>query len=91
MVTPEEIRKKALAKYPSFMKYEFVSKEEDFFPLVIRCDKSIDFASLKELEQGITCLYSSSKEKKGYGYEVDMWSETPSFSESRVFLPKCLS
>lgn len=71
MVTPEEIRKKALAKYSSFLKYEFISKEEEFFPLVIRCDKSIDFASLKELEQGITCLYSFSKEKKGYGYEVE--------------------
>lgn len=30
MVTPEEIRKKALAKYPSFLKYEFISKEEEF-------------------------------------------------------------
>ena len=48
MVTPEEIRKKALAKYPSFLRYEFISKEEEFFPLVIRCDKSIDFASLKD-------------------------------------------
>ena len=71
MVTPEEIRKKALSKYLSFLKYEFISKEEEFFPLVIRCDKSIDFVSLKELEQGITCLYSFSKEKKGYGYEVE--------------------
>lgn len=71
MVTPEEIRKKALLKYLSFLKYEFISGEEEFFPLVIRCDKSIDFVSLKELEQGITCLYSSSKEKKGYGYEVE--------------------
>lgn len=34
MVTPEEIRRKALAKYPSFLKYEFISKEEDFSRLL---------------------------------------------------------
>lgn len=71
MVTPEEIRKKALSKYPSFLKYEFIAKEEEFFPLVIRCDKSVDFTSLKELEKGMTYLYSASKRKKGYGYDYD--------------------
>ena len=64
-----------LSKYLSFLKYEFISKEEEFFPLVIRCDKSIDFVSLKELEQGITCLYSFSKEKKGYGGKQNGYQE----------------
>ncbi len=68
MVTPEEIRKKALAKYSSFLKYEFISKEEEFFPLVIRCEKSID---LKELEKGMTSLFLASKKNKGYGYDYD--------------------
>lgn len=34
MVTPEEISKKALAKYSSFLKFKFISKEEVFSRLL---------------------------------------------------------
>ena len=70
MVTPEDIRKKAKAKYAAFLNNDFTKHPSDFFPLQIRCDKSLNFNSLKELETGITLLQFSSTEKCQYGYDI---------------------
>lgn len=70
MVTPDDILKKAQAKYLSFLSFEFGSREKSFFPLEIRCDKKTDFSSLKELDMMITQLQAASVEKKRYGYTI---------------------
>ena len=71
MVTPDEILKKATAKYGVFLANDFATNPSDFFPLQIRCDKSMNFTSLKELEKGISQLQFASTEKCRYGYDIN--------------------
>lgn len=67
MITPEEILKKANKKYISYLQSTII--EDDIFPLIIPANKvpSKDFATYTN---EIKNLYSNSKDKKGYGYNI---------------------
>lgn len=67
MITVAEIKKKADRMYPQFLKAALFG--EQFFPSVVRSDKSLseDFVAMsKEL----SALISGSKDRKGFGYLV---------------------
>lgn len=67
MITVAEIKKKADRMYPQFLKAKLLG--DQFFPKVLRSDKSIsaDFVAMsKELSE----LISGSKDRKGFGYVV---------------------
>lgn len=67
MITVAEIIKKADRLYPQFLKAKLLG--DQFFPKVLRSDKSIsaDFVAMsKELSE----LISGSKDRKGFGYVV---------------------
>jgi hypothetical protein len=67
MITVAEIKKKADRLYPQFLKATLLG--EQFFPKVLRSDKSVsaDFVAMsKELSE----LISGSKDRKGFGYVV---------------------
>ncbi len=71
MITPIEIKQKAINKYPAFL--EAYLEGADFFPLIIPSDKkpsSIYQSFLAEIEQ----ILNESKEKRGFGYTIE-WKE----------------
>ncbi len=71
MITPKEIKQKAINKYPAFL--EAYLEGADFFPLIIPSDKrpsSIYQSFLAEIEQ----ILNGSKEKRGFGYTIE-WKE----------------
>ena len=70
MVTPEEIKKKATAQFAAYLNSLYNETEGPFFPLVIKCDKKMDFNTPRELEESITKLQAFSTEKRAYGYTI---------------------
>jgi hypothetical protein len=71
MITPQEIRQKAIHKYPAFLKAYLEGAA--FFPLIIPADKkpSAQYPTfLAEIGQ----ILDGSKEKRGFGYVV-AWKE----------------
>lgn len=71
MITPKEIKQKAINKYHAFL--EAYLEGADFFPLIIPSDKkpSSKYQSfLAEIEQ----ILNESKEKRGFGYTIE-WKE----------------
>lgn len=71
MITPKEIKRKAINKYPAFL--EAYLEGAAFFPLIIPSDKkpSSEYQSfLGEIEQ----IINESKEKRGFGYAIE-WRE----------------
>ncbi|MEQ8239939.1 MAG: DUF2220 family protein [Cyclobacteriaceae bacterium] len=69
MITPDQIRAKALRKYTSFL--QTLVRNETFDRIVITGDKSYTKSSLQEFEIEIRSILSQSKEKNGYGYSLD--------------------
>jgi hypothetical protein len=69
MITPKEIRDKTERKYISFL--QSLVEKRPFETLIIRGDKSYAKTSLSEFEREIQLIYSHSKEKKGFGYNLD--------------------
>ena len=67
MINAEEIKKKALNKYTTFL--ASVINNESIFPLIISGNKKPS-KSTKEFDREITELLSNSKEQKGYGYTI---------------------
>ncbi|PRP65861.1 Wadjet anti-phage system protein JetD domain-containing protein [Nonlabens agnitus] len=67
MITPVEIFKKALRRYPSYLQSKIAGTE--FFPLVIPGNK-IPSKSTSNYSEEIKRLYLDSKEKRGFGYEI---------------------
>jgi hypothetical protein len=67
MITVAEIEKKAERTYPQFLKAMLLG--EQFFPIVLRSDKSLsnDFG---EMSKELSALISGSKDRKGFGYVV---------------------
>jgi hypothetical protein len=67
MITLKEIKKKSLRAYPLFLKSVLLG--ENFFPYVLRSDKSLsnDFVLMSKQ---IAELMSGSKDRIGYGYQV---------------------
>jgi hypothetical protein len=67
MITVAEIRKKADRMYPQFLKATLLG--EQFFPSVVRSDKSLS-GDFVEMSKELAALISSSKDRKGFGYLV---------------------
>lgn len=70
MITPKEIKDKTERKYISFL--QSLVEQRPFEKLVIRGDKSYTKSSLSEFEKEIQQIHSHSKEKKGFGYSLDV-------------------
>lgn len=67
MISPAEILKKALRKYPPYLQSKIAGTK--FFPLVIPGNK-IPSKSTSNYSEEIRRLYLGSKEKRGFGYEI---------------------
>lgn len=67
MITPEEILKKAIRKYTSYLQSKIIN--DVFFPLIIPGNKIPSKSTLNYSEE-IKKLYQDSKENKGFGYEI---------------------
>lgn len=67
MITPEEILKKAIRKYNSYLQSKITN--DVFFPLIIPGNKIPSKSTLNYSEE-IKKLYQDSKENKGFGYEI---------------------
>lgn len=70
MITPKEIKDKTEKKYISFL--QSVVEQKPYEKLVIRGDKSYTKSSLPEFEREIQLIFSQSKEKKSFGYSLDL-------------------
>ena len=68
MITPTEIRKKAANKYKAYL--QSIVEGETFNPIVIVGDKKPNEDTVK-FEEELTELINFSKEKKGYGYNIE--------------------
>ena len=68
MITPIEIKKKAVNKYKAYL--QSIVEGESFNPIVIVGDKKPNEDTVK-FEYELTELISCSKEKKGYGYTIE--------------------
>jgi hypothetical protein len=72
MISPEEIKKKALQWYPDYLAASV--REEPFFPKDIRFGKvkaSETLTHYREVKEWIARLVNGSRERLGYGYTVD--------------------
>lgn len=67
MITVAEIKKKADKMYPQFLKAAL--RGEQFFPSVLRADKSLS-ANFGDMSKELSALISGSKDRKGFGYVV---------------------
>lgn len=68
MITSIEIKKKALRKYPEYLRN--VAAGTDFQPIVILCDKKAS-NTMVEFHRELEDIRSLSKEVKGYGYTIE--------------------
>ena len=68
MITPTEIKKKAINKYKAYL--QSIVEGETFNPIVIVGDKKPNEDTVK-FEAELIELMSHSKEKKGYGYYIE--------------------
>lgn len=67
MITSIEIKKKALRKYPEYLRN--VAVGTDFQPIEILCDKKAS-NTMAEFHKELEDIRSLSKEVKGYGYTI---------------------
>jgi hypothetical protein len=70
MITPKEIKDKTEKKYISFL--QTLVEQKPYEKLVIRGDKTYTKSSFPEFEREIQLIYSQSKEKKSFGYSLDL-------------------
>ena len=68
MITSIEIKKKALRKYPEYLRN--VAAGTDFQPIVILCDKKAS-NTMADFHRELEDIRSLSKEVKGYGYTIE--------------------
>jgi hypothetical protein len=68
MITPEEIKIKALRGFKSVVRASLSG--ENIFPLIIRGDKKSSSGNYSEQKNAILPLYEESKEVKGKGFSV---------------------
>jgi hypothetical protein len=69
MITPDDIRKKAMARYIPFLRN--LAEGIPFSKLVITGDKSYSRSSWIDFQSEIQAIISQSKEKKKYGYTLE--------------------
>ena len=72
MISPTEIRKKALRQYPTFL--SAILSRERFFPLIIKGNKGRANASMDTLYPALRILLENEKKKVGFGYTVTLKS-----------------
>lgn len=70
MISPADIRKKALRQYPAFL--TAVLTRANFFPLFIKGNKGKANAPLEELYPALRRLLENAKDQKGSGYTVQL-------------------
>ena len=68
MITSIEIKKKALRKYPEYLRN--VAAGTDFQPIEILCDKKAS-NTMADFHRELEDIRSLSKEVKGYGYTIE--------------------
>ncbi|MEG0834791.1 MAG: DUF2220 family protein [Bacteroidales bacterium] len=68
MVTADQIRKKAISKYTSFL--QAIVRGEELFPLAVPCNMSVDKNFIKYCEE-VENLISTSIYNKGFGYDIE--------------------
>ncbi len=68
MITPAEIKKKAVNKYYAYL--QSLDGGESFFPLVIQGDKKPN-SDTSIFDKELTDLIAQSKDKIGYGYTIE--------------------
>ncbi len=69
MITPDDIRKKAMARYIPFLRN--LAEGLPFSKLVISGDKSYSRSSWADFHNEIQAIVSQSREKKKYGYSLE--------------------
>ena len=84
MINPADIHKKALRKYPEFLRS--LISNETIFPLEIRSNKNPS-KNLQAFSKELSELIKYSKEKKGYGYCIEFQRKNTR-SNSTQDLPK---
>jgi hypothetical protein len=68
MISSQEIKEKAEKRYTTYLKQ--IYQEGTFFPLIIKGDKK-PTKDISTFEKEIIDLVNNSKDKKGFGYEID--------------------
>lgn len=71
MITPGEIRNKALKKYTAFLKASVLGKGDDLFPLVIPGKRGKSTDNFMELTKWLQPLIKNSKSTRGFGYSLE--------------------
>ncbi len=71
MLSPQDIHKKALRRYPDYLKAVIAQAEESFFPLDIPGNKGHARQPLAELYPALQALLSQSQSTTGKGYTVE--------------------
>jgi hypothetical protein len=67
MISPEEIKKKAIRKFQDVLRAYMSGKE--IFPLILKANLSLP-KTFPELQTALTLLISKSKDRTGYGYAI---------------------
>lgn len=70
MITPDDIVKKAERKVPEVLSAWLENR--NYFPMILRCDKTLTEDSYEVLHKELGLLLESSKDLKGYGYRVEL-------------------
>ncbi len=71
MITPEELRKKALRLYPEILRAA-LSDGSPLFPLVVPADRGSRGDSFARRREDIELLYRESKNRTGRGYTIEL-------------------
>ena len=72
MLTPRDIIRLCVGKYPAFVGSEF--RGEKFFPVEVRFGRPDTKLSLRELNEQIEKLTNEGHERNGFGYRIE-WAE----------------
>lgn len=70
MITPEQIREKSLRLLPKVL--TAMINDVSVFPMIIRSDKKSSDTSFETFRREFKSLLEQSKDKKGFGYTVEM-------------------
>ena len=76
MIQPDEIRKKAANLFPKFLR-AWLDGNADFFPYVLRSNRSLDPIDPAAAIEQVQLLRDGSKEVRGFGYSIE-WEERKS-------------
>ena len=86
MISPEDIRAKALRKYREVLRAHVRGNIDSLFPMLIRGNRKVATAPA-EASREVEALRDSSRSKRGFGYEIE-WQERRSRSLGKNPFPK---